>query len=152
MGYCNVAEVLGMIKADMYSTIIGGEYIEDAEEQRTRIEALAEDAVADATAEIDGYLCKRYEVPFSKTPQVVNKLAKDMAAYNLVSRAGLDEDSREKVFLTKYNAAVKFLLEVAKGTINIGVEEIGGNQKAAETGFQMHNSKRLFSRDSMRGW
>ena len=102
-------------------------------------------------AEIDGYLAKRYRVPFSKTPQVINKFAKDISVYNLVSRTGIDESDREKTFLNRYNAAIKFLLDVAKGIISIGVEEKGGSSEAAN-GFKMKSSGRVFSRDSMRGW
>ena len=111
----------------------------------------AESAISDACAEIDGYLAKRYRVPFTKTPQVINKFAKDISVYNLVSRTGIDESDREKTFLNRYNAAIKFLLDVAKGIISIGVEEKGGSSEAAN-GFKMKSSGRVFSRDSMRGW
>lgn len=150
--YCTAEEALAMIKEDMQSVIIGDEYIEDAAERRQKIEALAGQAVSDACAEIDGYLSKRYSVPFTKTPQVIRKFAKDIAAYNLVSRTGIDEDEREKTFLTRYNAAVAFLLNVAKGVIDIGVEEGSSADQGAANGFKMQSSGRIFSRDSMRGW
>lgn len=149
--YCTVEEVLGMIKDDMKNVIIGDEYIEDADEREAKITALCEDAISDACAEIDGYLAKRYRVPFGKTPQVINKFAKDISVYNLVSRTGIDESEREKTILNRYNAAINFLLAVAKGTIDIGVEEKGGSSEAAN-GFKMKSSGRVFSRESMRGW
>lgn len=149
--YCTVEEVLEMIKDDMKNVIIGDEYIEDKQEREAKIAKLCEDAISDACAEIDGYLAKRYRVPFTKTPQVINKFAKDISVYNLVSRTGIDESDREKTFLNRYNAAIKFLLDVAKGIISIGVEEKGGNSEAAN-GFKMKSSGRVFSRDSMRGW
>ena len=83
--------------------------------------------------------------------EVINKFAKDISVYNLVSRTGIDESDREKTFLNRYNAAIKFLLDVAKGIISIGVEEKGGSSEAAN-GFKMKSSGRVFSRDSMRGW
>ena len=149
--YCTVEEVLGMIKDDMKNVIIGDEYIEDADEREAKITALCEDAISDACAEIDGYLAKRYRVPFGKTPQVINKFAKDISVYNLVSRTGIDESEREKTILNRYNAAINFLLAVAKGAIDIGVEEKGGSSEAAN-GFKMKSSGRVFSRESMRGW
>lgn len=150
--YCTVEEVLEMIKDDMKNVIIGDEYIEDEQERKTKMEALCEAAISDACAEIDGYLAKRYRVPFNKAPQVINKFAKDISVYNLVSRTGIDESEREKTFLNRYNAAIKFLLDVAKGIISIGVEEKGGSSEAAANGFNMKSSGRVFSRDSMRGW
>lgn len=148
--YCTEQEVLEMIKADMWSSIIGDEYIEDEQERAAKMTELCTTAIEDACAEIDGYLAKRYSVPFKKPPAVLGKFAKDMAAYNLVSRTGIDESEREKTYLTRYNAAVKFLLEVAKGTISLGMDE-GGKPEAAD-GFKMESSGRIFSRDSMRGW
>ena len=149
--YCTVDEVLGMIKDDMKNVIIGDEYIEDEEERDGKLSEICKGAVTDACAEIDGYLARRYSLPLKKTPKVLNKFAKDIAVYNLVSRMGVNEDDREKTFLNRYNAAVKFLMEVAKGTISRGTdeEETGG---MAATGFKMTSSRRLFSRESMRGW
>lgn len=149
--YCTVEEVLEMIKDDMKNVIIGDEYIEDEQERAEKIETLCEAAISDACAEIDGYLAKRYSVPFRKTPKVISKFAKDISVYNLVSRTGIDESEREKTFLNRYNAAIKFLLDVAKGIIDIGIDEKSGSSEAAN-GFKMKSSGRVFSRDSMRGW
>ncbi len=140
-----------MLKDDMMNVILGDDYIEDLEERRTALTPLAEQAVSDAEAEIDGYLAKRYKVPFTKTPGVINKFAKDIALYNLVSRKGVDESDREKTYLTRYNSAISFLTKVAEGKIDIGVSE-NNTEDAAKNGFSMRSSKRLFSRDSMRGW
>lgn len=149
--YCTVNEVLEMIKDDMKNVIIGDEYIEDEQEREEKIATLCDAAIVDACAEIDGYLAKRYRLPLRKVPQVINKFAKDISVYNLVSRKGIDESEREKTFLNRYNAAIKFLLDVAKGTISIGVEDIGGGSEAAN-GFKMKSSGRVFSRESMKGW
>lgn len=149
--YCTVEEVLGMIKDDMRNVIIGDEYIEDEQEREAKIATLCEAAISDACAEIDGYLAKRYSVPFQNVPAAIRKFTKDIAVYNLVSRMGIEEDTREKTFLNRYNAAVKFLLEVAKGNISIGADENGGGAAAGD-GFRMNSSGRIFSRDSMRGW
>lgn len=148
--YCTAEEVLSMIKEDMRNVIIGDEYIEDEQERDEKILILCESAVEDASAEIDGYLAKRYSVPFTKAPQVIHKFAKDIAVYNLVSRKGIDESEREKTYLNRYNAAIKFLLEVAKGIISIGIED-ESSQTAAD-GFKMNSSDRIFSRKSMKGW
>ncbi len=152
MAYCTVEEVLDMLKTDMLNVIIGDDYIEDETERIKVITPLAEQAACDAQAEIDGYLAKRYNVPFSRTPKVINKFAKDIALYNLVSRKGVDENDREKTYLTRYNAAVAFLTKVAEGKIDIGVPEGYLTDDAAKNGFSMKSSGRKFTRDSMRGW
>lgn len=149
--YCTEQDVLKMIKTDMWNTIIGDEYIEDPEERTRRMTELTGDAIRDACDEIDGYLAKRYSVPFQKPPGVLGKLAKDISAYNLVSRMGIDESDREKTFLNRYNAAIRFLMSVAEGKISVGMDTDGGGKEAAD-GFNMKSSGRMFSRKSMRGW
>ena len=151
MAYCTAAEVLDMLKEDLLNVIIGDNYIENEDERIQAITPIVEQAIADADAEIDGYLAKRYKVPFEKTPQVINKFAKDIALYNMVSRKGVDENDREKTYLTRYNAAIAFLTKVAEGRISIGVSE-NNTEDAARIGFSMSNSPRLFSRGNMKGW
>lgn len=151
MAYCTAAEVLDMLKKDMLNVIIGDNYIENEDERIQAITPIVEQAIADADAEIDGYLAKRYKVPFEKTPQVINKFAKDIALYNMVSRKGVNENDREKTYLTRYNAAIAFLTKVAEGRISIGVSE-NNTEDAARIGFSMSNSPRLFSRGNMKGW
>lgn len=157
MAYCTADEVIGMLKTGMIGYIVGaddedsgGDYT--AESLREAVRPLAENAVEDAQAEIDGYLAKRYDVPFAKTPKVIRKFAKDIALYNLVSRKGVDEGDREKTYLTRYNAAIAFLTKAAEGKIDIGVEDIHTTQSAAQNGFSMKSENRIFSRNSMRGW
>ena len=151
MAYCTAAEVLDMLKEDMLNVIIGDNYIENEDERIQAITPIVEQAIADADAEIDGYLAKRYKVPFEKTPQVINKFAKDIALYNMGSRKGVEENDREKTYLTRYNAAIAFLTKVAEGRISIGVSE-NNTEDAARIGFSMSNSPRLFSRGNMKGW
>ncbi len=151
MAYSTAAEVVDGIKEQMLNDILGDEYIEDLEERKRRLLPLAEDAVEDADAEINGYLSKRYSTPLNPVPKILNKFSVDIAIYNLVSRRGIDESDREKTVLTRYQAAIKFLLAVAEGKIGLGIPE-ESVQDAAATGFQAKSSPRLFSRESMKGW
>lgn len=153
MAYCTAEEVFGQIKESAYNALLGDEYIEDLEERKRRLQPFVEEAMEDADAEIDGYLAKRYDVPMSPAPRVLNKFSKDIAAYNLMSRIGINEQDRDKTFLNRYNAAIKFLEGVAKGTISIGTGDSGDTQtQAAQKGFRIENSERLFSRETMKGW
>lgn len=150
MAYCSADEVIDMLKDDILNPIIGNAYIDDLEQRRSVIRPLAEDAIRDADAEIDGYLMKRYPVPMSPAPAVISKYSRDIAIYNLVSRAGIDEGERESNYLTRYKAAISFLTKVAKGEVDI-VKEGTDPAKATATGFKIASSQRLFSRGSMRG-
>lgn len=148
--YCTVKDVTDMLKDDMSNVIIGNEYIEDEEERKRKLEALAEKAILDADAEIDGYLMKRYPVPVSPVPAVLGKYSKDIAVYNLVSRSGIDTGDRESNYLTRYKNAISFLTNVAKGITDITTEGTSKTQEARSS-FSIRSSNRLFSRDTMRG-
>jgi phage gp36-like protein len=150
MAYCTADEVINMIKSEMFDQIIGNEYIEDTKLKKAKVLALAEEAIVDADAEIDGYLMKRYSVPFQSGTKVINKFSKDIAIYNLISRAGINENEREKNYLTRYNAAISFLTKVASGLIDIGGNN-ATNAAPPKKGFQMHSNNRLFSRNSLTG-
>lgn len=151
MSYCTRAEVRAMLKEDAVSQILtDADFIEGPEEREARIGPLIDEAIADADGEIDGYLAKRYAVPLTPVPKVVNKFSKDIALYNLFSRAGLDEAGREGNYLTRYNAAIKFFTLVAEGTVSIGVET-SDLKSAATTGFSVQSNPRIFSRETMKG-
>ena len=152
MSYSTRAEVREMLKDDALNTIIGDTFEEDKAGREAKIGPIIDRAIADADAEIDGYLAKRYKVPFDPVPRVLNKFSKDIAIYNLYSRIGIDESEAEKNYLNRYNAAVKFLTLVAEGKVNIGTGEDGDDPaSAAATGFAARSNPRLFSRNSMKG-
>ena len=150
MSYSTGPEVREMIKDDALNAIIGDTYIEDPEEREARIVPIIETAIADADAEIDGYLAKRYAVPFSPVPRVLNKLSKDIAIYNLFSRIGIDEDSDQKTYLNRYNAAISFLRLVAEGKASVG-EQTADPVTAAATGFSASSNGRIFTRHNLEG-
>ena len=152
MSYSTRDEVREMLKDDALNTIIGDTFEEDAEEREAKIGPIIDMAIADADAEIDGYLAKRYRVPFDPVPRVLNKFSKDIAIYNLYSRIGIDEGESEKNYLNRYNSAIKFLTLVAEGKVNIGTGEDGDDPAAAAaTGFAAKSNPRLFSRGSRKG-
>ena len=138
-----------MIKDDALNSIIGDTFHEE-EEREALIGPIIEEAIADADGEIDGYLAKRYSVPLSRPPKVINKLSKDIAIFNLYSRFGIDEESAQKIYLTRYNSVIKFLTLVAEGKVSIGTES-DDPASAAAVGFTVKSNPRLFSRDQMKG-
>jgi len=150
VSYSTTTEVRDMIKDDALNTIIGDTFIEDVDQRETLVTPIIQAAIDDADGEIDGYLAKRYSVPISPVPKIINKMSKDIAVYNLFSRVGIDESGSEKNFLNRYNSAVKFLTLVASGTVSIGTE-VDTPATAASNGFTVKSSPRLFSRDSLRG-
>lgn len=151
MSYSTRDEVREMLKDDALNAIIGDSFIEKPAKREKLVTPIIEGAIADADAEIDGYLAKRYRVPFSPVPRVLNKFSKDIAIYNLYSRIGIDESTDEKNFYNRYLAAIKFLNLVAEGKVSIGVEG-EDPATAASTGFSQKSNPRLFDRGKMRGY
>ena len=151
MHYSTREEVREMLKEGTLDPIFGDEFRGDANQREELMAPLIDAAIADADGEIDGYLAKRYNVPLSTIPKVINKFSKDIALYNLFSRMGIEKDSDAEIYLTRYNAAVRFLTLVAEGKVSIGADEDGDPVSAAATGFTVQSSPRLFSRASMRG-
>lgn len=150
MSYSTKFEVREMIKDDALNSIIGDTFIEDPAEREEEVGPIIDEAIADADGEIDGYLAKRYAVPLSPCPRVINKFSKDIAIYNLFSRIGIDEGSDQKTYLNRYNSAIKFLTLVAEGKVSIGADT-DDPVRAAAVGFTVKSNPRLFSRDQMKG-
>ncbi len=75
-------------------------------------------AIADADAEIDSYCGSRYTVPFDTVLPIIRKMSVDIAIYNLYARRkGAPEDR-----LARYNNAVRFLRDVARGLTSLGAD------------------------------
>lgn len=150
MSYSTRDEVRAMLKDDALNTIIGDTFIEDPAEREAAIGPIIDSAIADADGEIDGYLAKRYAVPISPAPKIINKCSKDIAVYNLWARIGIDENTDQKTYLNRYNSAIKFLTLVAEGKVSIGAQSDDATTAAAN-GFSIKSSRRLFNRESLKG-
>ncbi len=139
MSYSTRAEVRSMVKDDALNAIIGDTFIEDPAEREELVAPIIDEAIADADGEIDGYLAKRYAVPISPAPKIINKCSKDIAVYNLFSRIGIDESTDQKTYLNRYNQAIKFLTLVAEGKVSLGTET-DDPATAAATGFSVKSN------------
>lgn len=110
--------------------------------------ARLERALADASAEIDGYLQGRYTLPLAKPPQHLTLLACDIAMYRLqvLRPLGDIEDARER-----YEDALRYLRQVARGEVQLGLSE-DGVAAPQGSGPEMISPRRTFTRDAMRGF
>lgn len=75
-------------------------------------------ALADAQAEVDGYLAARYALPLPTVPPLLARLVCDMAIYNLLSlrRMGDVEDARKR-----FEDARRLLEALAAGRVSLGL-------------------------------
>lgn len=77
-------------------------------------------ALDDASAEIDGYLESRFHLPLTDPPEVLNRLACDIAMYRVQSLRPLHDlaDARKR-----YEDAVQVLVRVAAGQVTLGLSD-----------------------------
>lgn len=103
-------------------------------------------ALEDATAEIDTYL-GRFKRPFKNTPPILVRLCCDIARYRLTAASGvlITEEIRNR-----YKIDVLDLLRaLAKGEVQLGLDDDGGQIEADSDGIVFMNAKnRIFSRDN----
>ena len=81
-------------------------------------------AMADAAAEIDGYLAGRYALPLAETPQALTLVACDIARYRLY------DDSVIDIVKERYEQAVAYLRSLARGEISL-VQQTGAVAESA---------------------
>ncbi|WP_127281772.1 gp436 family protein [Neisseria meningitidis] len=107
--------------------------------------AVAKTALDDATAEIDAYL-GRFKRPFGKIPPLLVRLCCDIARYRLTAAQGvlITEEIRNR-----YKIDVLDLLRaMAKGGVQLGVDDSGEEVAAGEDGIVFVNGKnKVFGRD-----
>ena len=107
--------------------------------------AVTDAALETAEVEIDGYLGGRYTLPLSPLPEVIIKVAVDIAIYNLYARRQGPPEHWQK----RYDNTIRFLVKIAGGQISLGV---GDPVAPAAAEAMVTSSARIFSRDSLKGF
>lgn len=97
-------------------------------------------AIADARAEIDGYLAGRHDLPLASVPVVLVRSACDIARYYLYDNAVTEQVEK------RYDAVIRFLEQVSRGKISLGVDSSGAAPEPSD-GAQMQSGGRIFGRD-----
>lgn len=106
-------------------------------------------ALADASAEIDGYIEGRFTLPLADPPAVLNRLTTDIAMYRMQSLRPLHdlEDARKR-----YEDAVAMLVKVAAGELTLGLSADGQEPPVPEMEEKVQGPNRVFSRKKLRGY
>lgn len=105
-------------------------------------DAVLDRALADADAEVNGYLAVKYALPLAVVPAVLEPVACDIARYYLY------EDRVTEQVMERYKARVAFLSGVAKGHVNLGVD--AASQAPASSGGPQHEAPdRVFTGDTL---
>lgn len=118
-----------------------------AEEQAAATAALAkiEHALEDARQTIDSYLGGRYQLPLTNAPEVLERIACQLARYFLY------DDAATEQIATLYKDSIKFLESVATGKVQLGPTS-GGATAQPSAGAEMVSGGLVFGRDNSRGF
>lgn len=125
--------------------------------QATIDQTVLQQALADASAEIDSYLESRFTLPLNDPPAILQRLACDIAMYRLQSLRPLHDmaDARRR-----YDDAIAMLTRVADGALTLGLAQ--DNQEpppAADAAVSRAGgdpsgtlAQRIFSRGALKGY
>lgn len=108
--------------------------------------ALLEQALRDASAEIDGYIAGRYVLPLTTVPAVLERNCCDIARYFLYG------DKAPEQVEKRYAAVVKFLTAVSKGDISLGLATTGETAGQSELTVSIESAGSVFGRKSAKGF
>lgn len=83
----------------------------------TVVTAVVDDVIADAEAEVDGYLGARYALPLVTVPRLVPRLVLRLARHHLYARRrGAVEEWLQK----DHDAALRMLRDISEGRVTLG--------------------------------
>lgn len=103
-------------------------------------------ALADADAQINGYLSVRYTLPLSApVPTELERIACDLARYALY------EDRVTEIVEKRYDAAIRKLRDVAAGHAGLGVDDTGNEQTSSNVA-EMSATTPVFRRADSEGF
>ncbi|WP_036204735.1 phage protein Gp36 family protein [Marinobacter sp. MCTG268] len=102
-------------------------------------------ALEDASAEIDGYLAARYQLPLTSVPTVLVRVCADIARYFL------HDDNQGDVVEARYKSAVALLKQLASGQVSLGLSDSGESPESND-GAEMQSGGRVWGRDDSKGF
>ena len=136
--YCSKADILERLEEQVLAQLTddaAGVTVDDAKVDR---------AIADAQAEIDGYVGTRRPVPLSPAPDIIRKVCVELAIYHLYSRRmGAPDEWR-----TRYEDDRRWLEQAAAGRVSLGGGDPQGAPSAAAP--EAASQPRTFSRGLLR--
>lgn len=109
------------------------------------VDCVLDRAIADANAEIDGYVGARYALPLpDPVPPVLVPIACDIARYRLF------DDSVPEIVRQRYEDAIARLKDIAAGRLSLGIDP--AQAAAAQVGVRVRAPAKVFSDELLGGY
>ncbi|PCI85775.1 MAG: hypothetical protein COB24_11960 [Hyphomicrobiales bacterium] len=99
-------------------------------------------ALDEASAIIDGYISKQYDLPLSNVPVLLVGYCIDISIHNLATGKGAITDDITR----RYDNAIKFLKDVARGDLGLGLPKKQAEAASSSKILFTQASPRLFER------
>lgn len=106
-------------------------------------QAVVDQALADADAEIDGYVRAKYPLPLEPVPQILVRIGVDIALYRMAATSDIGAEEHR----TRYEDAIALLRRIRSGEVSLGLPDTPPSSTGRA---HVTSNKRLFNRDSMR--
>ena len=107
-----------------------------------------QDALDDATAEIDSYIAKAVELPLADVPRILKTICRDLALHRLYVNIGHSMEARKSL----REDAIAFLKSVSRGDAALG-DGAGLPPEIVTPGVAMTDgAERELTRDSLKGY
>lgn len=101
-------------------------------------DAVLSQALSDASALIDSYVSRRYDLPLASVPVVVKRTCMTLARYTLFRGRHTDQVRKD------YEDALEYLKQISSGT---AVLDVGGSEpQSAPAQVVADSAERMFSR------
>lgn len=107
--------------------------------------ALVERTLHDARQTIDAYVGSRYQLPLTQAPEVLERIACQLARY------GLYDDRATEQIKALRDDSIKFLEQIASGRIQLGVTALNAAPASAMVA-EVVSGGTVFGRDNSKGF
>jgi phage gp36-like protein len=108
--------------------------------------AVVQRALQDADDTINSYLSSRYTLPLAPVPAVLERTAAELARYYLF------DDQVTDLIKDRYTAAIKFLKDVALGTVALGASADTGAQPTSSASAELVSGGKVWGRATSQGF
>lgn len=142
MSYASVDQIKAVIPAGDLALLTDFEGAEAPSDVRL------EQALDDATAEINTFIAKVTRLPMAEPPHILTVLCRDLAMHRLYINLGHDSEIYDRL----RKSALATLRNIAKGETAIG-DDGDGDSALTSPGVAMTDGpERLFTRNSLKGF
>lgn len=110
------------------------------------VDAVLDQAIAGAEAEVNGYLTGRYALPLQQTPEILRPWTADIARYRLHT------EIVPEAVQDRYERALQQLRKIRDGHLSLGDDNPELSAEPDTGGPQFEGDERIFDRESLKGF